>query len=68
MLRGFDEVALEPDEVKTVIFNLTRRDVSNWNTAGQNWEVTGEDKTVSVGSSLTQIRLNATLPRLSATV
>ncbi len=64
MLRGFDEVVLEPGEAKTVSFPLTRRDISNWNTTKQNWEIRNKEKVVFVGPSSIQIRLNATLPAL----
>lgn len=62
VLRGFEEVALAPGEAKTVRFELTRRDISNWNTASQNWEISRREKTVFVGSSSVNIRLNSTLP------
>ncbi|KAK4032900.1 beta-glucosidase [Parachaetomium inaequale] len=62
VLRGFDEVELEPGETKTVTFNLTRRDISNWNTTTQNWEITTREKFVFVGSNVRDIHLNASLP------
>ncbi|KAK3321596.1 glycosyl hydrolase family 3 N terminal domain-containing protein [Apodospora peruviana] len=62
VLRGFDEVALEANEQKTVTFNLTRRDISNWNSSSQNWEITNKEKFVFIGSSALAIRLNSTLP------
>jgi beta-glucosidase len=62
VLRGFDEVELEPGETKAVTFNLTRRDVSNWNTTTQNWEITAREKFVFVGSNVRDIHLNASLP------
>ncbi|GAB1317565.1 beta-glucosidase [Madurella fahalii] len=62
VLRGFDEIELEPGETKNVTFELTRRDVSNWNTSTQNWEITDREKVIFVGSSVRDIRLNATLP------
>ncbi|KAK4249994.1 beta-glucosidase [Corynascus novoguineensis] len=62
ILRGFDEVELEPGETKMVTFNLTRRDVSNWNTTTQRWEITDWAKTIFVGQNVRDIRLNATLP------
>ncbi|KAK4150111.1 beta-glucosidase [Chaetomidium leptoderma] len=62
ILRGFDEVELEPEETKTVTFNLTRRDVSNWNTTTQNWEITDWGKFVFVGSNVRDIHLNSSLP------
>ena len=62
VLRGFDEVDLGPGEAKTVTFNLTRRDVSNWNTTTQNWEITDREKVIFVGSNVRDIHLNSSLP------
>ncbi|KAK1749345.1 putative beta-glucosidase A [Echria macrotheca] len=62
VLRGFDDVTLAPGESKTVTFELTRRDVSNWNVSSQNWEIWTKEKVIFLGSSSTRIRLNATLP------
>lgn len=64
MLRGFDEVSLEPGETKPVTFNLTRRDVSNWDTEKQDWVINGHEKFVFVGYSSTAIALNSSLPAL----
>ncbi|KAI0023941.1 glycoside hydrolase family 3 protein [Xylariomycetidae sp. FL0641] len=61
VLRGFDEVALEPGESRTVTFNLTVRDLSNWDTAAQDWRITEEPKTVFIGASSRDLRLNQTL-------
>nr|ANR02040.1 beta-glucosidase [Amesia atrobrunnea] len=62
VLRGFDEVELEPGETKPVTFNLTRRDVSNWNTTTQRWEITTREKNLFIGSNVRDIHLNASLP------
>ncbi|AEO68026.1 glycoside hydrolase family 3 protein [Thermothielavioides terrestris NRRL 8126] len=62
VLRGFDEVELQPGETKTVTFELTRRDISNWNTTTQNWQITDREKVLFVGSSVRDIHLNASLP------
>lgn len=45
-------------------FNLTRRDISNWNTTTQNWEVTSKEKVVFIGQSVRDLRLNSSLPML----
>ena len=66
MLRGFDDIYLQAGESKRVAFSLTRRDISNWDEASQNWVVNGHEKTVFVGYSSTQIALNATLPALKS--
>ena len=62
VLRGFDEVPLNPGERKVVALPLTRRDLSNWNTDSQNWEITSDAKTVFVGASSRDLQLNASLP------
>lgn len=61
MLRGFDEVELRPGQTKTVTFNVTYRDLSNWDTEAQDWKVTSYPKTVYVGASSRDLRLNAKL-------
>lgn len=59
VLRGFDEVELDAGETKTVAFNVTYRDLSNWNTDAQNWEVTEYPKTAYVGTSSRDLTLHA---------
>ncbi|RYC60055.1 hypothetical protein CHU98_g6175 [Xylaria longipes] len=59
VLRGFEEVELEAGEKKTVAFNLTYRDLSNWDTEAQDWKVTSYPKTVYVGASSRDLRLHA---------
>ncbi|RYP14666.1 hypothetical protein DL765_006232 [Monosporascus sp. GIB2] len=62
VLRGFEELSLEPGEAKTVTFNLTRRDISNWDVVSQNWVVTPHRKTVHVGASSRDFKLEGELP------
>ncbi|KAI0002723.1 glycoside hydrolase family 3 protein [Xylariaceae sp. FL0662B] len=64
VLRGFDEVDLEPGETKTVAFNVTYRDLSNWDTDAQDWRVTEYPKTAFVGASSRDSRLQTELPPL----
>lgn len=61
VLRGFDRFCIQPGE--TVQFNATllRRDVSNWDTASQNWVITDYPKTVYVGPSSRNHPLSAPL-------
>ncbi|KAJ3552376.1 hypothetical protein NPX13_g11130 [Xylaria arbuscula] len=61
VLRGFDEVELEAGETKTVAFNVTYRDLSNWDTEAQDWKITDYPKTAYVGASSRDLRLNMTL-------
>jgi len=49
-----------------VTLNLTRRDVSMWNTTLQDWVITDYEKFVFIGYSSISIGLNATLPALAA--
>lgn len=52
VLRGFDKVHLEQRETKTVVFNVTRRDLSYWDVERQNWVMmTSGRYTFEVGDS-----------------
>ncbi|KAK3934899.1 putative beta-glucosidase E [Diplogelasinospora grovesii] len=52
VLRGFEKLFLQQGEVKTVAFNLTRRDLSYWDVGEQNWVmVTGGQYTFMIGQS-----------------
>lgn len=62
VLRGFDRLAVEPGETVTFSAELTRRDLSNWDTASQNWVVSSYPKTVYVGRSSRKLDLSAALP------
>jgi beta-glucosidase len=63
VLRGFERVErINPGQSKTVRMELTRRDISNWDTVSQNWVVTPHAKTIWVGSSSRDLPLTATLP------
>ena len=62
VLRGFERIErVAPGESVTFRAELTRRDVSNWDVGAQNWVVTGEPKTVWVGSSSRNLPLSADL-------
>ena len=61
VLRGFDDLILDPGESETFTYTLTRRDLSNWDTASQNWVITNYPKTVYVGASSRNLPLNAVL-------
>ncbi|KAF3059456.1 putative beta-glucosidase A [Daldinia childiae] len=62
VLRGFDEIYLEPEETKTVVFNVTYRDLSNWSSEEEDWRLTGYPKTAYVGASSRDLRLQKALP------
>lgn len=52
VLRGFEKVHLEQKEVKTLQFNVTRRDLSYWDVETQNWRMmTSGQYTFMVGDS-----------------
>ncbi|KAI0836838.1 glycoside hydrolase family 3 protein [Hypoxylon sp. FL0890] len=61
VLRGFDEIYLEPGETKTVVFNVTHRDLSNWDADAQDWVLTEYPKKAYVGASSRDFRLQADL-------
>jgi beta-glucosidase len=61
VLRAFDDVPLSAGDSTQVTLKLTRRDVSNWDTASQDWIVGPEEKTVGVGGSSADLKLEAVL-------
>lgn len=61
VLRGFDKVALQKGESKTVIIVLNRRDVMRWDIVSQDWIVTEGAKTVKIGASSRNLPLSGTL-------
>ena len=61
-LRGFERLSIAPGQSATFSADLTRRDLSNWDTGAQNWAISQYPKTVFVGSSSRQVPLNTTLP------
>ncbi|APA08328.1 hypothetical protein SS1G_13255 [Sclerotinia sclerotiorum 1980 UF-70] len=61
VLRGFDDMELEPHESDTFKYEITRRDISNWDPVTQNWVITEYPKTVYVGSSSRYLVLSGTL-------
>lgn len=61
VLRGFEKVHLDKGEQKNVQFNLTRRDLSYWDIAQQNWVMPHEGEIlISVGASSRDLRLDGT--------
>lgn len=61
VLRGFDRLSMQPGKSATFHADITRRDVSNWDTASQNWVITEYPKTVYVGASSRNLILTADL-------
>ncbi|KAI5306387.1 hypothetical protein KEM56_001117 [Ascosphaera pollenicola] len=63
VLRDFDRVHINPGVPYTWRTTLTRRDISNWDPASQNWVISQHDKTVYVGPSSRKLPLKAKLPK-----
>lgn len=61
-LRGFERLSIQPGMSTTFTADITRRDISNWDTVSQNWVITRYPKTVYVGSSSRRLHLSGTLP------
>ncbi|KAH7382328.1 beta-glucosidase [Pyrenochaeta sp. MPI-SDFR-AT-0127] len=61
VLRGFDRLSIAPGQSATFHADVTRRDLSNWDTVSQNWVITDYAKTVYVGASSRNLDLQAEL-------
>ncbi|RCI15335.1 hypothetical protein L249_6563 [Ophiocordyceps polyrhachis-furcata BCC 54312] len=62
VLRGFERLeGIAPGKSVEFRAELTRRDVSNWDTASQNWVISPHPKRVWVGSSSRDLPLSADL-------
>jgi len=61
VLRGFERLSIQPGMSATFSADITRRDISNWDVASQNWVITSAPKTVHVGASSRKLFLTATL-------
>ncbi|RAL13127.1 beta-glucosidase [Aspergillus homomorphus CBS 101889] len=61
VLRGFTKVLIQPGEKKQVSFSLTRRDLSTWDVAVQNWGLQQGEYKVYVGKSVADIQLTGSL-------
>ncbi|SMR51995.1 unnamed protein product [Zymoseptoria tritici ST99CH_3D1] len=61
VLRQFDRLSIEPGESVVYTADLTRRDLSNWDTASQNWVISDYPKTVYVGCSSRDLPLSGEL-------
>ncbi|KAF2183312.1 glycoside hydrolase family 3 protein [Zopfia rhizophila CBS 207.26] len=61
-LRGFERVGpLQSGDNGEVVFKLSRRDLSIWNTVAQQWELQRGDYKVWVGASSRDLKLEGTL-------
>lgn len=64
VLRGFERLSIQPGASAVFEADLTRRDVSNWSPATQNWVISSAPKTVYVGRSSRKLELSGSLPPL----
>jgi beta-glucosidase len=60
-LVGFDRVHLAAGQVKTVTIHVPERQLQYWSTKDGKWELASGKRTVSVGSSSRDLRLNQTI-------
>ncbi|KAJ5243207.1 glycoside hydrolase superfamily [Penicillium citrinum] len=60
VLRGFEKVHLDPRESKDVVFRLTRRDISTWDTVKQQWVIPKGEIQAFVGLSSRDFHGSAT--------
>lgn len=58
-LKGFEKIALEPGEEKTVTFTLTPRDFAYYNICLKDWHVESGRYEILIGASSADIRLRA---------
>jgi len=61
VLRNFERLSIQAGQSATFTADITRRDVSNWDTASQNWVISKYPKKVYVGSSSRTLLLSSDL-------
>jgi len=61
VLRNFDRLSIQAGQSATFSADITRRDLSNWDTETQNWVITEYSKKVYVGSSSRKLLLSSDL-------
>jgi beta-glucosidase len=67
-LRGFAKKYIKPGGTEQIHFELSRRDLSVWNTEHQNWELRRGEYLLYVGSSVLDIHMTGTFSLTEATV
>lgn len=60
-LKGFDAIFLQPEESKTVTFELSRYDFSYWDVVSQSWQIAKGQTGISVGASSRDLRLKGSI-------
>ncbi|KAF4556659.1 Glycosyl hydrolase family 3 C-terminal domain-containing protein 3 [Elsinoe fawcettii] len=61
VLRGFQRLSIQANGTAVFSADLTRKDLSNWDTNSQNWVVGNSTKTVYVGASSRNLPLSGRL-------
>lgn len=61
VLRDFQRLSIDPGSSATFTADITRRDLSNWDTGQQNWAISDHTKTVYVGGSSRDLPLSEQL-------
>ncbi|SPO03723.1 related to beta-glucosidase [Cephalotrichum gorgonifer] len=61
VLRGFERIRIDPGTSETFRADITRRDLSNWDTVSQNWVISDCPKSIYVGNSSRNLPLHAAL-------
>ncbi|KAI9672787.1 MAG: hypothetical protein M1831_000222 [Alyxoria varia] len=61
-LRGFDRLHIKAGQTKKFTAELTRKDLSNWDTNAQDWYISMYPKDVYVGRSSRKLPLKSVLP------
>lgn len=62
VLRNFERLSIDAGQSTTFYADITRRDISNWDVASQDWMISDYPKTVYVGASSRKLYLSGTLP------
>lgn len=58
VLRGFERLSIQAGQSTTFTADITRRDISNWDSESQNWIVSKYPKTAYIGSSSKNLPLS----------
>ena len=61
VLRNFERLSIQPGSSATFAADITRRDISNWDTVAQNWAISQYTKSMFVGTSSRKLFLTAKL-------
>lgn len=60
-LRNFDRLSISPGQSATFTADITRKDLSNWDSGAQNWVISNYTKMVYVGNSSRKLPLSGVL-------